>query len=58
LSFDFEFLKCGLVDDEGVSVKNGVGVVVVCVDVVLEPVVVNPSARLLNAVGFHLHNRV
>jgi hypothetical protein len=56
LSFDFEFLKCGLVDEEGVSVKNGVGVVVVCVDVVLEPVVVNPSARLLNAVGFHLHN--
>jgi len=46
-----------LVDEEGVSVKNGVGVVVLSVDVVLKPVVVNPGARFLDAVGFHLHIR-
>jgi hypothetical protein len=56
LNGDFELLEHCFVDDCRVVVKNGVGVVVFTAEVVVEPVVVNPSARLLNAVSFNLGN--
>ena len=56
MNADFELLEHCFVYDCRVVVENGVGVVVFTAEVVVEPVVVNPSSRLLNAVSFNLGN--